>query len=69
MNLEILTANVDALYAQVQRHNAVIFLPMEEKWYRCNEVYLGNRQFMVQDPDGYLLRFSQALGVRQTETG
>jgi len=25
-------------------------------------VYAGNRQFLLQDPDGYLLRFFQDLG-------
>jgi hypothetical protein len=37
---------------------------MEEKWYRADNVYVGNRQFIVQDPDGYLLRFYQHLGTR-----
>jgi catechol 2,3-dioxygenase-like lactoylglutathione lyase family enzyme len=64
MNLQIWTQNVDALYAQVQAHQAVIFLPMEERWYRRNDVFVGNRQFIVQDPDGYLLRFAQDLGMR-----
>ena len=64
VNLQIWTRDVDALYEQVQAHRAVIFLPMEEKWYRRNEEWVGNRQFIVQDPDGYLLRFAQDLGVR-----
>jgi hypothetical protein len=25
---------------------------------------VGNRQFVVADPDGYLLRFHEALGTR-----
>ncbi len=40
------------------------FLPLEEKWYRRDEVALGVRQFIVQDPDGYLLRLSQDIGTR-----
>lgn len=64
MNLQIWTRDVDALYEQVLRHQAVIFLPMEETWYRRNDVYVGNRQFIVQDPDGYMLRFAKDLGVR-----
>jgi hypothetical protein len=40
-------------------------MPMEEKWYRANDTQLGNRQFIVQDPDGYLLRFFQDLGTRK----
>ena len=64
MNLQIRTDNVDALYANVQKSGASIFLPMEEKWYRADDKELGNRQFVVQDPDGYLLRFFQDLGAR-----
>ena len=64
INLEILTEEVDTLYEHVKRSHAVIFLPMEEKWYRIQNVYKGNRQFIVQDPDGYLLRFFQDLGER-----
>lgn len=37
---------------------------MEERWYRVNEQETGNRQFVVADPDGYLLRFFEDLGLR-----
>ena len=37
---------------------------MEEKWYRKNDTEVGNKQFLVQDPDGYILRFFQNLGMR-----
>ncbi len=36
----------------------------EEKWYRRSEDEVGVRQFLVQDPDGYLIRFSEGLGIR-----
>lgn len=65
INLQIETARVDELYEGVQKNGAQIFLPMEEKWYRCDDIYLGNRQFIVQDPDGYLLRFFQDLSLRE----
>jgi catechol 2,3-dioxygenase-like lactoylglutathione lyase family enzyme len=65
VNFQIQTTAVDDLYAAVQRADATIFLPMEEKWYRADSAELGNRQFIVQDPDGYLLRFFQDLGKRK----
>lgn len=37
---------------------------MEEVWYRAGTSETGVRQFLVQDPDGYLVRFSQGLGLR-----
>ena len=41
-----------------------LFMMLEEKWYRVGTKETGVRQFLVQDPDGYLVRFSQALGMR-----
>lgn len=64
VNFQIQTAGVDNLYAAAQRAGADIFLPLEEAWYRAGVDELGNRQFIVQDPDGYLLRFFQDLGKR-----
>ena len=64
INLQIQTKNVGDLYADVKAAAATIFMPMEERWYRADENELGNRQFIVQDPDGYLLRFFQDLGKR-----
>jgi catechol 2,3-dioxygenase-like lactoylglutathione lyase family enzyme len=67
INLQIKTDSVDELYTRVQAAKATIYLPMEEKGYRCDDVYLVSRQFVVEDPDGYLLRFFQDLGARKTE--
>ncbi len=66
INLAMMTDKVDELYARVQKAKANICLPIEEKWYRADNVYLGNRQFIVLDPDGYMLRFSQDLGERKS---
>ena len=43
-----------------------IFFEMEEKWYRSGSNDVCNRQFLVQNPDGYLLRFFQDLGERSS---
>ncbi len=63
VNLQIETTDVDALFAGL-RPPGVIVIPMEERWYRAGEVEVGNRQFVVADPDGYLLRFFEDLGAR-----
>ena len=64
VNLQIEVSDVDALYQSVSASGATIYLPMEEKWYRANDRLRGNRQFVVLDPDGYLLRFFRDLGSR-----
>ena len=39
-----------------------LFMAPETKTYRVGGAGLEVRQFLVQDPDGYLLRFSQEIG-------
>ncbi len=39
----------------------------EDHWYRKGNVMLGDREILVQDPDGYLLRFSQDLGEKPAD--
>ena len=67
MNLDIETDDIDGLYARVQSAPAKIFLPIEERWYRADDLSLGTRQFIVLDPDGYLLRFSCSIGTREIQ--
>lgn len=64
INFQIQVGDVEALYADVNRANAPLFMAMESKWYRKTDYEVGNRQFIVSDPDGYLLRFYQDLGRR-----
>ncbi len=62
VNFQIEVLDVDSIYNKLLENKITIFLPMEEKWYRKGSVEVGNRQFCVQDPDGYLLRFFSDLG-------
>lgn len=65
VNLEIKADRVNELYTCCQQKGATIFLPIEEKWYRAEDVEIGNRQFIVLDPDGYMLRFNENIGERK----
>lgn len=64
VNFEIQVANVDVIHAGVVAAGLDCFLPLEERWYRRDDHEIGVRQFAVQDPDGYLIRLSQTLGLR-----
>lgn len=64
MNLQIEVPDVDLLYDRTQSAGATIHVPLEERWYRQGDEETGNRQFVVADPDGYLLRFFSDLGRR-----
>lgn len=65
VNFQIQTTDVSQLYNTVCMHGGTIVIPLEERWYRISEqAATGNRQFVVADPDGYLLRFFSELGTR-----
>ncbi|MGU9811329.1 bleomycin resistance protein [Pseudomonas sp. LF052] len=64
MNLQI---DVAAVGPVIERLDAVaypVFKPCEDVWYRAGEVEVGQREFLVQDPDGYLVRLVERLGER-----
>jgi catechol 2,3-dioxygenase-like lactoylglutathione lyase family enzyme len=67
VNLQIQVDDVAALYTAVQASGCTVVLPLEDKWYRQDRVLWGNRQFVVQDPDGYLLRFFGDLGSKSAD--
>ncbi|MEN9407432.1 MAG: hypothetical protein RLZZ455_648 [Candidatus Parcubacteria bacterium] len=64
VNFQIEVDSIDPLLTKVKQHNIDLFLEVEEKWYRIHHTEVGNRQFLVKDPDGYLLRFTEDLGER-----
>lgn len=64
INFEINVDDVGVLLAALESAGWPIFFGPEERWYRAGNAETGVRQFLVQDPDGYLLRLSQSLGRR-----
>ncbi len=62
LNFEIAVEDAAELAARLAAADWPIYLPLEEKAYRTGDTSVTVRQFAVQDPDGYLLRFSQRLG-------
>lgn len=66
-NFQIEVADLDAILARLAVADWPLFLQPEEKWYRVEDRMSGQRQCLVQDPDGYLLRLAQWLGDRPVE--
>ena len=64
VNFQLEVENVDKIYNLLKENNYKIAFEMEENWYRQDNKLLGNKEFLVQDPDGYLIRFSEDLGER-----
>jgi hypothetical protein len=64
INFQIEVKDIGGLYSKITGLGYPIKFEMEEKWYRVNEEMLGVKQFLILDPDGYLLRFAEDLGSR-----
>ncbi len=64
INLQITVNDVAPIPASLDAAGWPLFLELEEVWYRAGVNETGVQQFLVQDPNGYLVRFSQGLGLR-----
>lgn len=64
INFQMFVDSVEPLLGALKNANWPLFRECHDAWYRVAGEQRGNRQFLVQDPDGYLLRFAQDLGKR-----
>ena len=64
INFQISVDRIAPMVAALAAVGWPLFRAPLDAWYRVGTVEVGNRQFLVQDPDGYLLRFSEDLGER-----
>ena len=62
VNLQITVSDLDALFAAVPADARVVLAPELKHYHRRDDV-IAVRQFVVADPDGYLLRFSEVLAI------
>ncbi|EGR0209244.1 VOC family protein [Vibrio vulnificus] len=64
VNFQIELSDISPVYERVKASNIKLFRELKETWYDVGECLSGQKEFLVQDPDGYLLRFSQYLGEK-----
>jgi len=68
LNLQMEVAALAPLELALAAAGWPLFRPPEERWYRVGDREHGQRQLLVQDPDGYLLRFCEVLGEWATRS-
>ena len=61
INLQIILSNISKVYNSIKKHNYDIFVDLLVSDYQENEITNHVLEFLVQDPDGYLLRFQQDI--------
>ncbi|MBL1419197.1 MAG: VOC family protein [Alphaproteobacteria bacterium] len=64
LNVQIKVDDLAPMLNAIKTGGLKLYLPLEEKYYRKDDVEIGQSQFVIADPDGYLLRFCQFLGTR-----
>ncbi len=58
VNFEMTVSNVDEYYAAILRNGVTPFRPLTTNNYRKDNEVIAQKEFIIQDQDGYLLRFA-----------
>ncbi|WP_046396187.1 bleomycin resistance protein [Photorhabdus hindustanensis] len=61
VNFQIEVDDLAPLLHNLKANNIKLYREVKDNHYRIDEVIACQREFLVQDPDGYLLRFSQFI--------
>lgn len=65
INLQIEVPLIERVVEALHRMNVHLYREVRETWYAVSATQEeGQRELLVQDPDGYLLRFAEPLGTR-----
>ena len=58
INFSIEVDDIDTLYNKLLAVNHPLYRPMVTSTYEVNGQSTTQKEFLIQDPDGYLLRFT-----------
>ncbi len=58
INLSMEVSDIDALYQKVKKLDIPIFRELKVSEYKVDDEVYQDKEFLIQDPDGYLLRFT-----------
>ncbi|MFP3496716.1 VOC family protein [Pseudomonas sp. SIMBA_059] len=64
INLQIDVEAVAPIIQKLDTAGCPLYRACKDTWYRADNVEVGQREFIVQDPDGYLVRLVERLGER-----
>jgi len=65
INFQVSVASLTPIIEALRAAGPALFMEPETKWYRVGDAQeAGVEQFLVADPDGYLIRFQASLGRR-----
>ena len=63
-SFQVAVPDIEPILSALRAAGVSLFMQPETKWYRVDDKEVGVRQFLVTDPDGYLIRFHSSVGQR-----
>lgn len=64
INLQIDVEVFAPIIQKLVQAGCPLYRECKDTWYRADDIEVGQREFIVQDPDGYLVRLVERLGER-----
>ena len=64
IHLQITVRSIKPLLDSLKKFHYPLYVKQFEKWYKVKDKSYGLKQFLVKDPDGYLLRFVESSGTK-----
>lgn len=58
INISMSISDVEKLYEELKNKSIKMFLDLEIHEYKVDDEIYMDKEFLIQDPDGYLLRFN-----------
>lgn len=68
INFQIEVDNLDELAMKLHQNNIQLYKDTFISHYKCNDITYTEKELLVLDPDGYLLRFSETTEELQIPT-
>ena len=58
INIRMTVSDIDSVYENIISKKFVLFRKIKTQKYRVDDIIYEDKEFLLQDPDGYLLRFN-----------
>ncbi len=58
INISMTVTDIDSFYESIISKKIVLFRKIKTSKYRVDDIIYEDKEFLLQDPDGYLLRFN-----------
>ena len=58
INISMTVKDIESFYEKIKEKNIILFKEIQINKYQVDNIIYEDKEFLIQDPDGYLLRFN-----------